>query len=287
MSDQRTGAGEAWPKHTGTVDGVELCRNPIFIIGSPRSGTTAMAAALQRHSRLWGSHESYFVHDLFGHGRTLATYRRHADRATPSWLQTEAVACGEFLAALGVGVNVLFSRRSGGLRWVDQTPLYTLMVDELAEMFPEAQFVHVLRDGRRVVNSMNHFSRAFDANERDHLPQWAGDFGKACATWSRWVNIALDFSERHPARCTTVVTDVAAADPRHAFARLFSFLGEPDEPAPADFYGQGPVNSSFPEQQRPQAPWRSWTPQQQRTFDDVAGQAFARFEAVSPGSVTS
>ena len=55
---------------------------------------------------------------------------------------------------------MLLTRTSNGRRWIDQTPANTLVVDRLAEMFPGARFLHILRDGRRVVHSMINFHRA-------------------------------------------------------------------------------------------------------------------------------
>ena len=36
-----------------------ICENPVFVIGSPRSGTTATAQSLNRHPDLWVGKESY------------------------------------------------------------------------------------------------------------------------------------------------------------------------------------------------------------------------------------
>ena len=48
-----------------------------------------------------------------------------------------------------MGANALFSSRSGGKRWIDQTPYYVFMTEVLVRMFP-GLFLHVLRDGRNV-----------------------------------------------------------------------------------------------------------------------------------------
>ena len=70
----------------------------------------------------------------------------------------EDVSREEFLASVGMGINALITSRSGGRRWIDHTPLYTLIVDTLAEVFPGASFIHILRDGREVVHSMLDFA---------------------------------------------------------------------------------------------------------------------------------
>lgn len=66
--------------------GDALCSSPVFVIGSPRSGTTPWPAGLGEHSRLWTSHESYFVNGLYGQGRAGDAWRRDAERKqAPSW----------------------------------------------------------------------------------------------------------------------------------------------------------------------------------------------------------
>src|SRR5208283_4344638 len=69
------------------------CPDPVFILGAPRSGTTALAWSLAQHSSLWTSGESYILWELFGHqrGRTgLETIFQTAEvLATGSWLTAE------------------------------------------------------------------------------------------------------------------------------------------------------------------------------------------------------
>lgn len=230
--------------------GGAVCRNPIFVIGSPRSGTTALARALGRHSELWTSHESYFMNSLYGRGRAEDAWRRDAEREqAPSWLKTEEVSRPEFLGWLGVGVNALYTSRSGGRRWIDQTPLNTLMVDDLADMFPGAVFVHIVRDGRHVVHSMANFLRKFEErdNAKRYVPTWATDFGEACRTWRTWVETASEFCRRNPQRTTTVVNERLSADPEAGFADLFRFLGVGREEGPSASFGAKRINSSFGE----------------------------------------
>src|SRR6266487_3057314 len=137
-----------------------ISADPIFIIGSPRSGTTILAWSLAQHSQLWTSDESQILWDLFGDGRLNKNYQREG-RPDGSWLRKQGIEKAEFLEFLGLGLNALFTSRSEGKRWIDQTPFYTLMVDDLVSLFPGAFFIHILRDGRAVVNSMIHYRDRF------------------------------------------------------------------------------------------------------------------------------
>lgn len=270
---------------------VPVCHQPVFIIGSPRSGTTALARALAAHPDLWTSHESYFLNGLFGDGRATRVHTRQTERAAPGWLNTEQVDRAEFLAYVGVGLNALFTSRSGGRRWIDQTPLYTVFAEGLAELFPDALFLHIVRDGRRVVNSMASFLEKFAERPEAvrHVPGWATDFPEACRTWTAYVAHAEALCDAHPTRSLRVVNEELAEDPGRGFATILRFLGVPPSPAPAELFGSTRINSSYGRDAgqavaRAQA-WDAWAPQQRAVFMAEAGATMGRLGLVEPGEL--
>src|SRR4051794_23250580 len=196
---------------------LEVSESPIFIIGCPRSGTTIFGWSLAEHSQLWTSEEGAFLFHLFGSGQVGSVMERALSQPSPSWIRANEVTQEELLAAVGVGINAMYTRKSGGLRWIDQTPLATLMVDELAAMFPGALFLHVLRDGRKVVRSMLHFLDQWGEERREEMSRyvgpWTTDFREACRTWTKHVEAAADFEARCPDRCLTVPNEALGADP--------------------------------------------------------------------------
>lgn len=256
------------------ASGITVCPDPVFVIGCPRSGTSALARALARHSALWTSHESYFLHSLFGDGRARRVFDRHRSRS-PSWLNAEEVDGDEFLAFLGLGLNALYTSRSSGRRWVEQTPLYTLMAEDLAAMFPGASFLHILRDGRSVVHSMRNFLRKFEDRPEAvrHAPPWASDLREACRTWTQWVTTATALGEAYPSRTLTVRNERLAAEPDEGFGEVLSFLSLSHEAGPARFFGSTRVNSSFKDgslADRGHAPWGAWSAEEKAVFEEEA-----------------
>jgi hypothetical protein len=61
-------------------------------------------------------------------------------------------------------------------RWVDGTPEYSAHICGLRKLFPEARFIHILRDVREVVRSMLNFHRIAGtqlvANEQEAYQYW-------------------------------------------------------------------------------------------------------------------
>jgi hypothetical protein len=264
-----------------------FCPNPIFIIGAPRSGTTVLAKALAHHSHFWTSDETFFMCELFGDGRVDMVFERWSDRPSSSWLRTEKVDRDEFLSFLGLGLNALFTSRSKGKRWIDHTPHHALMAEVLGKMFPGALFLHILRDGRQVVNSMINIARTVTTKEfakmqeGNFLPPWARDFREACRTWRRQTQAALDFCNEFPDRSLTISHQQLESEPPAAFGRIFSFLEVPDEDGPEVFIKSNRINSSFRNSASNQAspptrpkPWEIWTEEQKSIFKAEAGEAF-------------
>jgi sulfotransferase family protein len=137
---------------------------PFFVVGCPRSGTTLVRTILDGHSRLSIPPESHFVVALARHGRRGAVtlddimahpefrawnadaeaLRRWVDSASPTSYRELVCAVFDWYAA-----------SHGKPRWGDKTPGYVSYLPRLLSVFPDAQFVHVLRDGRDVVASLS------------------------------------------------------------------------------------------------------------------------------------
>ena len=275
-----------------------VCPNPIFIIGSPRSGTSVLAWALAQHSRLWTSAESDILFYLFGQGHLDKAFQISSSGLDRPWLRNEGVGKPEFASFVGLGLNALFSSRSKGKRWIDQTPLYTVMADQLAEMFPTARFLHILRDGRRVVHSMVHFRDATGKSletkliQSGRFPPWATEFREACRAWNRFVNIAMTFAAKNPTRCLTVNHEDLIADPDHFFRRIFDFVDVPPEDGPTTFCRRNRINSSFPNTNAGQfvaesvvKVWDSWSVEQRMTFLGEAGLALCKYGYAAPAEL--
>ena len=255
-----------------STDALAFCRDPIFIIGSPRSGTSALARSLGEHNELWFSCEASIFYHLFGADRLDDIYAREIDGQ--KWLHAEGVSREEFLWATGLGINALYTGRSGGNRWIEKMPANTFMADVLADMFPGASFVHILRDGRRAVNSMVNFRPP---------RKWGATFRTACITWRQHVVAAMDFAAARPDRCLTVQNEGLVHDPEEGVSRIFQFLGVSYDRRPVEFFRSRQINSSF---QRGSVgplpaeflsyPWKQWTLEQRQTFLEEAGAMMVR-----------
>jgi hypothetical protein len=262
---------------------LQVCPDPVFVIGSPRSGTSILAWSLAAQDGFCTFSESDFIFHLFGQGRLDEAYRTVGDHIGGGWLAEKGVSREEFFAHLGLGLNALMTSRAKEPRWIDQSPSYTLIARRLAELFPGASFLHILRDGRQVVNSM--INSGFEA-------PWAKDFRTACRTWAHFVRVASAFEVEWPERCLTVPYAELVAAPVEWFGRMLEFIGAPPSPVPAHYFQTHRINSSYDRRSMrtgedrsatapvvasvPSDPWSQWTAEQQAIFTEEAGEVMLR-----------
>jgi hypothetical protein len=117
------------------------------------------------------------------------------------------------LASLPIGyadairrVYALYSERRGKRRYGDKTPAYVLAIDRLSALFPEAVFLHIIRDGRDVAMSF------VDGG-------WADDFGQAILYWKLQVSRGRASGRRlAPGRYVEVRYEDLVADPAVALS---------------------------------------------------------------------
>src|SRR5437773_11770825 len=163
-----------------------LPARPVFVVGSPRSGTSILTWCLGHHPNLFPVPESNWMGD-FGINVAIA-YQVGAARGDYSILSAMDVRDDGLFAAFGRSINDLILCHRKDLetkretrtielkieprwleatstaagpktRWVDGTPEYSLHICGLRKLFPNALFIHLLRDVRPVVRSMLNFHR--------------------------------------------------------------------------------------------------------------------------------
>ncbi len=185
---------------------------PVFIIGSGRSGTTLLRLMIDSHPRISCGEETHFLRDLSsitgGYWHLLDGYGFSREY----WI--------ERIRDLYAGFQTDYLQRRGKGRWAEKDPTYTLMLPFIDELFPDAQYVHLVRDAYDVVASFRD-----RWGYRSALRVARGD-------WARYVRAGRDFGQRLPAdRYHELRYEALVEDPEPALRSLFQFLGEAWDPA--------------------------------------------------------
>jgi hypothetical protein len=216
---------------------------PFFVVGAHRSGTTLLRFMLTGHPRLYVPPESEFIPAFFGGSpaRRLssARCRRILDkvfrlRFVGEWSGPppdidDLVPDGQPVtpARLVDGLYTAYARQHGAARWGDKTPTYTGHIDLLHRLFPDAQFIHLIRDGRDVALSV------LDTwGHRAHV-----DLVFAARTWRRRVTQARrSTAGLDPAHALELRYEDLVVEPEQRLRRVCQFLGEEFDPRMLDFH---------------------------------------------------
>lgn len=116
-----------------------MSAKPFLIVSSGRSGTAMLHKALSAAGDVEMHHE-YMVHVV----QPLAVRRHHG-----------LIDARETLKILGQ-THAAAARYSEAVAWGDSSNKLSWLIPELAQLMPDAKFVHLVRDGRKVSSSYFH-----------------------------------------------------------------------------------------------------------------------------------
>lgn len=199
---------------------------PIFVVGSPRSGTSLLRDLLRSHPSLAFPGESHFIPLLYraygdpGTDRAARALARRiaAIRWVRDWdvrLDVASMARQRSFAAMVAGIYEQMARREGKPRWGDKSPPYVKDIPVLLELFPRAKVVHIHRDGRDVA-----------------LSWLAAPFGPrnllaAAHAWRRMVAAGRRDGARFPDSYLEVRYEGLLERPEQELRRICELIGEP------------------------------------------------------------
>ena len=197
--------------------------NLVFVVGSPRSGTTWVQRLLAAHPDVSTGQESD-VFDLYL-GPQLRTWRSELDHGTDG-RGGVGLACyleeDRFLSALRSYMLALLEPMVGSLGpgkiFVEKTPSHVVYLPEIAELLPESRVVNVTRDARDVVASLLAASRSWG---RDWAPRHPRD---AARMWVDHVEAAERGRGLFGERLLDVRYEHLHRDPAGELKRLLRFL---------------------------------------------------------------
>ena len=225
------------------------CKNPIFIVGCPRSGTTILASILNRHSQIASATETHFFNFISKNNydwknfnltifKQLLEESRIADftnlvQAKESDLvekfanynmdQSQSIlAIDEFhkKQVFDILMNTLLEKRNK-TRFCEKTPQHLNNVQEILKLYPQAKFIHLIRDGRDTVNSLL------------KMPWRPGGLVNNARFWIQYIKLSQELHKQAgdlSGNLLTIRYEDLLNNPKQILEQICEFIGEKFEP---------------------------------------------------------
>jgi hypothetical protein len=226
----------AVPREGASRDDV---REPVFVVGVSRSGTTLLAAMLNAHSRIFCGPETFFFPRLARHAvpeivndprwperatafmtsirlggsdvRIHDLFRRDSDQIRGD-LDALPPSVPSLLEAL-VGAR---ARAQGKARWAEKTPNHLLFLEDIRWYYPRAPIVRLVRDPRDVALSLTKVPFG-SPSKLSNLYLW---LERDERSWRFFE------SDQHS---ITITYERLVSNPREELMKVCHFIGEPFE----------------------------------------------------------
>lgn len=297
------------PERTAKDNPAPKMKQPIFIIGNPRSGTTLLRLMLNAHSQIlvppecgfavWLLQEyehwtleschnvdlDIFLNALF-RTRKFATWELNYATLRAAILESKPESYPDLVSLIysiyGQTHGVSFTR------WGDKNNFYLEHVDKIDRMFPAAFYLYIVRDGRDVACSYR------EINGQDLKSRYAPNLPHEInAIAYQWVlndkKILQSFQEINNNKLLYIRYEDIVREPRKTLTSICGFIGEDFEENMIEYYKEANMNEP-----KEYLGWkhkvtgrldrstvgrykRDLTPSQIYEFNRVAGEVLVRY----------
>ncbi|HEY9202187.1 MAG TPA: sulfotransferase [Gammaproteobacteria bacterium] len=252
-----------------------IIKKPIFIGGFMRSGTTLLRYLLDSHPNISCGPETV---------RFIPELRQYIDNVLCSEVFVETL--DNFNLTEKAFLNLAardpiasffspFCEANDKKRWATKTPSNILHFDFLGRLFPDAHFIHVIRDGRDCLCSLNNVD-------------WWGEplknpvtFYNTAKRWAEYVETGREHGKN--LNYMEITYEDLTASPKQVLAKILSFIGEDWDDAllsheKREYKHEVRVDSRNKDGAarpitRQESKWKSkFTEKQSRRFSTIAGK---------------
>jgi len=215
-------------------------KEPIFIVGVQRSGTTLLSAMLSAHSELSCGPETHFfrrlskinpdqitevenwpenainfilsiTHTNFKSKDRTSLIEKYklSEKEIKNYLEDRPPSVSTILSS----VTEQYMQNTGKQRWIEKTPDHILHLEMIRKYFPSSPIIRIVRDPRAVALSLK------------KVPWGAESFLHALLTWKK-LDLASDAFFSTDPFCHTIYFEKLLESPRMELENLCNFLNE-------------------------------------------------------------
>lgn len=188
----------------------------IFIGGVPRSGTTLMRAMLDAHPDVRCGEETRVIPRILG-------LRAQWKRSEKEWNRLQLAGVTEDVIKRAISsfiIQVIAGHGAPAPRLCNKDPFTMKSASFLSEMFPNARFIFMIRDGRATVHSI--ISRKVTITGFDLT-----NYRQCLTKWNAAISIMDEQCKAVGDRCLRVYYEQLVLHSESQMRRILEFLGLP------------------------------------------------------------
>jgi len=192
----------------------------IFVGGCPRSGTTLVQNMLDSHSDVFGGPEFLHLQDVMDLRKKLQY------SISVGWID---LFCSQndldhHLRTLIQNLFLPLADRQGCTYMSEKSPMNVLVFSELVEFFPEAHFIHIIRDPRAIVSSMKDVCTRAKQKQVD-IPYFTANTSSSIAYTARCFKAGFAAVKKAPDKILTIAYESLVKDPEKESKNMCKFIG--------------------------------------------------------------
>ncbi len=207
-----------------------MIKNPIYVAGLERSGTSLMFALLASHPNIAMSRRTnLWTHFYNQYGdlskdinferclKVMMTYKRVVKLdPDPDKIRAEFREGERSYARLFAIIEGHFAEKQGKVRWGDKSLNTERYGDPIVKSFPQAKILHMMRDPR---------DRYASARSRWKVDR--GGAGAATAMWLSSFELGMENLRRFPKNYMIIRYETLTAHPEETMREICDFIEEP------------------------------------------------------------
>ena len=215
---------------------------PIFIISSPRSGSTLLRLVLNAHSKIAIPPPTLLFPYIFPYSHTYGDLQveKNLDvliddilelqKSKPWPIELDSAILKDAIeersfAGIYAALHRIWAEHHDKPRWGEKTPPDIFFIGDILACFPDAQFIHIIRDGRDVaVDWMENLA-------------WPKNIYSTAVNWKDFVGAAAPWRDKLDSdQLLEIYYESFVRDPQKITEEICSFLGEAFEPEMLQYY---------------------------------------------------
>ncbi len=203
-------------------------KNAIFIIGCDRSGTTFLGSVIGSHSKCIATPESQFKVECYSEEYKSSFNAKETfikiqnTQRFKNWNTSISFTKAEYneiknypdlILNIVQKYNIGKQHKTTAEIWVDHTPINVEYVDFLKQLYPNAKFLHIIRDGRAVASSLK------------NLPWGPRSVQDAARFWLKKLAFGFAYEIKYPKDILSIKYESLLNDTEITIKQITDFMG--------------------------------------------------------------